>query len=153
MMQPGPEHGGFTVLSNFTVGMISAVCGFMIALPVGLGARGGRVLRQYSASQDAIQSADFGISLPARSASVWASNLAPAFPRGALTLRPQRCMGISPRRYTEIGLFKKRGCKCVSMMRRAISASARRVIKYHSTQETRVQTRINDAAGRSARSF
>jgi hypothetical protein len=28
------------------------------------------------------------------------------FPRGALTLCPQLCMGISPRRYTEIGLFQ-----------------------------------------------
>jgi hypothetical protein len=31
--------------------------------------------------------------------------LTPAFPRGALTLCPQLCMGISPRRYTEIGLL------------------------------------------------
>ena len=30
--------------------------------------------------------------------SVWAFNLAPAFPRGALTLCPQLCMGILPRR-------------------------------------------------------
>jgi len=37
--------------------------------------------------------------------SVRAFNLAPAFPRGALTLCPQLCMGISSRRYTEIGLF------------------------------------------------
>jgi hypothetical protein len=37
--------------------------------------------------------------------SVWAFNLAPAFPRGALTLCPHLCMGISPRRYTENGLL------------------------------------------------
>jgi hypothetical protein len=37
--------------------------------------------------------------------SVWAFNLAPAFPRRALTLCPQLCMGISPRPYTEIGLL------------------------------------------------
>jgi hypothetical protein len=35
--------------------------------------------------------------------SVWAFNLAPALPHRALTLCPQLCMGISPRRYTEIG--------------------------------------------------
>jgi hypothetical protein len=32
-------------------------------------------------------------------------NLAPAFPRGALTLCPQLLIGISLRRYTEIGLL------------------------------------------------
>ena len=37
---------------------------------------------------------------------VWAFNLAPAFPRRALTLCPQLSMGILPRRYTEIGLFQ-----------------------------------------------
>jgi hypothetical protein len=37
--------------------------------------------------------------------SVWAFNLAPAFPHGALTLCPQLCMGISSRRYTETGLL------------------------------------------------
>ena len=49
--------------------------------------------------------ADSGVSLPARSAdalparnSIWAFNLAPAFPRGALTLLPQLCLGISSRR-------------------------------------------------------
>jgi len=36
--------------------------------------------------------------------SVWAFTLAPASPRGALTLSPPLCMGISPGRYTEIGL-------------------------------------------------
>jgi len=30
----------------------------------------------------------------------------PAFLRGALTLCPQLCMGILPRRYTEIGIFQ-----------------------------------------------
>jgi hypothetical protein len=46
-------------------------------------------------------------------------NLAPAFPRGALTLCPQLCMGISPRRCTETGLFESvspaltlSGCSC-----------------------------------------
>jgi hypothetical protein len=38
--------------------------------------------------------------------SVWAFNLTPAFPRGALMLCPQLCMGISPWRYTEIGLLQ-----------------------------------------------
>ena len=38
--------------------------------------------------------------------SVWAFNLAPALPRGALTLCPQLCMGISPRRYIDIGLLQ-----------------------------------------------
>jgi hypothetical protein len=37
--------------------------------------------------------------------SAWAFNLAPAFPRGALTLCPQLCICISPRRYTEIGIL------------------------------------------------
>ena len=37
--------------------------------------------------------------------SVWAFNLAPAFPRGALTLCPLLGMGISPRRCTGIGLL------------------------------------------------
>jgi len=37
--------------------------------------------------------------------SVWAFTLAPAFLRGALTPCPQLCMGISPGRYTEIGLL------------------------------------------------
>jgi hypothetical protein len=37
--------------------------------------------------------------------SVWALTLAPAFPRGALTLCPQLCMGITPGRCTEIGLL------------------------------------------------
>ena len=36
---------------------------------------------------------------------MWAINLAPAFPRVALTLCPQLCMGTLPRRYTDIGLF------------------------------------------------
>jgi hypothetical protein len=36
---------------------------------------------------------------------VWAFNMAPAVPRGPLTLCPQLCVGISPRRYTEIGLL------------------------------------------------
>jgi hypothetical protein len=36
--------------------------------------------------------------------SVLAFILTPAFPRGALTLCPQLCMGISARRYTEFGL-------------------------------------------------
>jgi hypothetical protein len=31
--------------------------------------------------------------------------MAPAFPRGALTLCPQLCMGMSPGRYTKIGLL------------------------------------------------
>jgi len=38
--------------------------------------------------------------------SVWAFNLAPAFPRGALMLSPQLCVGISYRRCTKIGLFE-----------------------------------------------
>ena len=32
--------------------------------------------------------------------------LAPDFPRGALKSCPQLCMGISPRRYTDIGLLR-----------------------------------------------
>jgi len=39
--------------------------------------------------------------------SVWAFNLAPAFPRRALPLCPQLCMGISPKRYTEIGPLRE----------------------------------------------
>jgi hypothetical protein len=31
----------------------------------------------------------------------------PAFPRGALMLCPQLCMGLSPGRYTEIGLLTR----------------------------------------------
>ena len=38
--------------------------------------------------------------------SVWAFNVAPVFPCGALTLHPQLCMGISPKRCTEIGLLQ-----------------------------------------------
>jgi hypothetical protein len=37
--------------------------------------------------------------------SVWAFNLAPACPRGALTLCRQLCMGVTPGRYSEIGLL------------------------------------------------
>jgi hypothetical protein len=35
--------------------------------------------------------------------SVWAFNLAPAVPRGARTLCPRLCNGVSPRGYTEMG--------------------------------------------------
>jgi hypothetical protein len=74
----------------------------------------GGVIRTCTHSTD-VEWADFGTSLPTPSAdaffarnSVWAFNLAPAFPCGALTLCPRLCMGISPRRYTEIFLLTKR---------------------------------------------
>ena len=51
--------------------------------------------------------------------SVWAFNLAPAFPRGALMLCPQLRMSISPRRYTEIGLLPP--CLTERLIRREVN--------------------------------